>query len=168
MPFHKAEQVNRLRRVSEILEQELGREPTIEEIALKSEISPEKVERLFRISISQQVGSLDRTIGDDGTALKELIEDTDAPSPPDLVAEEQLREQLEDILDKVLTYREATILRLRMGTREEEAHTLEEVAKKFGLTRERIRQLQVGALRKLRNSEYSGILKDYLIDGGRN
>jgi RNA polymerase primary sigma factor len=160
IPVHMVETINKLIRVSRQLLQDLGREPTPEEIAIEMGITPEKVREIQKIA--QEPVSLETPIGEeDDSHLGDFIEDHDAPAPADVAAYELLKEQLEDVLD-TLTEREEHVLRLRFGLDDGRTRTLEEVGKVFGVTRERIRQIEAKALRKLRHPSRSKRLKDFL------
>ncbi|BCJ86206.1 RNA polymerase sigma factor RpoD [Effusibacillus dendaii] len=160
IPVHMVETINKLIRISRQLLQELGREPTPEEIAVEMEMSPEKVREIMKIA--QEPVSLETPIGEeDDSHLGDFIEDHDALAPADAAAYELLKEQLEDVLD-TLTEREENVLRLRFGLDDGRTRTLEEVGKVFGVTRERIRQIEAKALRKLRHPSRSKRLKDFL------
>jgi len=154
------ETINKLIRVSRQLLQELGREPTAEEIAKEMDMTPEKVREI--IKIAQEPVSLETPIGEeDDSHLGDFIEDQDALAPSDAAAYELLKEQLEEVLD-TLTEREEHVLRLRFGLDDGRTRTLEEVGQVFGVTRERIRQIEAKALRKLRHPSRSKRLKDFL------
>ncbi|MNO21534.1 RNA polymerase sigma factor SigA [compost metagenome] len=160
IPVHMVETINKLIRVSRQLLQELGREPTPEEIAAEMELSVEKVREIMKIA--QEPVSLETPIGEeDDSHLGDFIEDHEALAPADAAAYELLKEQLEDVLD-TLTEREENVLRLRFGLDDGRTRTLEEVGKVFGVTRERIRQIEAKALRKLRHPSRSKRLKDFL------
>src|SRR5690554_182153 len=160
IPVHMVETINKLIRVSRQLLQELGREPTPEEIALEMELSTEKVREIMKIA--QEPVSLETPIGEeDDSHLGDFIEDQDALAPSDAAAFELLKEQLEEVLH-TLTEREEKVLRLRFGLDDGKPRTLEEVGKQFSVTRERIRQIEAKALRKLRHPSRSKRLKDYL------
>ncbi|WP_029420799.1 RNA polymerase sigma factor RpoD [Alicyclobacillus macrosporangiidus] len=160
IPVHMVETINKLIRVSRQLLQELGREPTAEEIAAEMDMSPEKVREIQKIA--QEPVSLETPIGEeDDSHLGDFIPDDDALAPADAAAYELLKEQLEDVLD-TLTEREENVLRLRFGLDDGRTRTLEEVGKVFGVTRERIRQIEAKALRKLRHPSRSKRLKDFL------
>lgn len=160
IPVHMVETINKLIRVSRQLLQDLGREPTPEEIAEKMDLSPEKVREIMKIA--QEPVSLETPIGEeDDSHLGDFIEDQEALAPSDAAAYELLKEQLEDVLD-TLTEREENVLRLRFGLDDGRTRTLEEVGKVFGVTRERIRQIEAKALRKLRHPSRSKRLKDFL------
>lgn len=160
IPVHMVETINKLIRVSRQLLQELGREPTAEEIAKEMDLTPEKVREI--IKIAQEPVSLETPIGEeDDSHLGDFIEDQDALAPSDAAAYELLKEQLEDVLD-TLTEREENVLRLRFGLDDGRTRTLEEVGQVFGVTRERIRQIEAKALRKLRHPSRSKRLKDFL------
>ncbi|HBS93078.1 MAG TPA: RNA polymerase sigma factor RpoD [Firmicutes bacterium] len=160
IPVHMVETINKLIRVSRQLVQELGREPLAEEIAEHMDITPEKVREILKIS--QDPVSLETPIGEeDDSHLGDFIEDQDALAPADAAAFELLKEQLEEVLH-TLTEREEKVLRLRFGLDDGKPRTLEEVGKRFSVTRERIRQIEAKALRKLRHPSRSKRLKDYL------
>jgi RNA polymerase sigma factor, sigma-70 family len=160
IPVHMVETINKLIRVSRQLLQELGREPTPEEIAAEMELSTDKVREIMKIA--QEPVSLETPIGEeDDSHLGDFIEDQEALAPADAAAYELLKEQLEDVLD-TLTEREENVLRLRFGLDDGRTRTLEEVGKVFGVTRERIRQIEAKALRKLRHPSRSKRLKDFL------
>lgn len=160
IPVHMVETINKLIRVSRQLLQDLGREPSAEEIAAEMDLSPEKVREIQKIA--QEPVSLETPIGEeDDSHLGDFIEDQDALAPSDAAAYELLKEQLEDVLD-TLTDREENVLRLRFGLDDGRTRTLEEVGKVFGVTRERIRQIEAKALRKLRHPSRSKRLRDFL------
>lgn len=160
IPVHMVETINKLIRVQRQLLQDLGREPTPEEIGAEMELTPDKVRDIQKIA--QEPVSLETPIGEeDDSHLGDFIEDQEAVSPSDHAAYELLKEQLEDVLD-TLTDREENVLRLRFGLDDGRTRTLEEVGKVFGVTRERIRQIEAKALRKLRHPSRSKRLKDFL------
>lgn len=160
IPVHMVETINKLVRVQRQLLQDLGREPTPEEIAEDMDLTPEKVREILKIA--QEPVSLETPIGEeDDSHLGDFIEDDEVTSPADHAAYEMLKEQLEDVLD-TLTDREENVLRLRFGLDDGRTRTLEEVGKVFGVTRERIRQIEAKALRKLRHPSRSKRLKDFL------
>jgi RNA polymerase primary sigma factor len=160
IPVHMVETINKLIRISRQLLQEFGREPTPEEIGEKMELDAEKVREIMKIS--QEPVSLATPIGEENDSnLGDFIEDQDALAPVDAAAYELLKEQLEDVLD-TLTEREENVLRLRFGLDDGRTRTLEEVGQVFGVTRERIRQIEAKALRKLRHPSRSKMLKDFL------
>jgi len=160
VPVHMVETINKLIRVSRQLLQELGREPTISEIAERMEISEDKVREILKTA--QEPVSLETPIGkEEDSHLGDFIEDKESPAPPKIASYTLLKEQLDDVL-QTLTYREKRILELRFGIATGHPHTLEEVGKEFGVTRERIRQIEAKALRKLRHPSRSKKLKDYL------
>ena len=160
IPVHMVETINKLIRVSRQLLQELGREPTPEEIAERMEIPVERVREI--IKISQEPVSLETPIGEEEDShLGDFIQDDNVPVPADAAAFTLLKEQLTDVL-ATLTERERKVLRLRFGLDDGRARTLEEVGKEFNVTRERIRQIEAKALRKLRHPSRSRKLKDYL------
>lgn len=160
IPVHMVETINKLIRVQRQLLQDLGREPSPEEIAEEMDLTPEKVREILKIA--QEPVSLETPIGEeDDSHLGDFIEDHEATSPSEHAAYELLKEQLEDVLD-TLTDREENVLRLRFGLDDGRTRTLEEVGKVFGVTRERIRQIEAKALRKLRHPSRSKRLKDFL------
>jgi len=160
IPVHMVETINKLIRVSRQLLQELGREPSPEEIAKEMNISEDKVREIMKIA--QEPVSLETPIGEEEDShLGDFIEDHDARAPAEEASFTLLREQLDEVL-KTLTDREQRVLRLRFGLDDGRARTLEEVGQKFGVTRERIRQIEAKTLRKLRHPSRSKKLKDYL------
>ena len=160
IPVHMVETINKLIRVQRQLLQDLGREPSPEEIAEEMDLTPEKVREILKIA--QEPVSLETPIGEeDDSHLGDFIEDQDATSPSEHAAYELLKEQLEDVLD-TLTDREENVLRLRFGLDDGRTRTLEEVGKVFGVTRERIRQIEAKALRKLRHPSRSKTFKRLL------
>ncbi|BAL83589.1 putative RNA polymerase sigma factor RpoD [Selenomonas ruminantium subsp. lactilytica TAM6421] len=160
IPVHMVETINKLIRVSRQLLQQLGREPSPEEIAKEMDISVERVREIMKIA--QEPVSLETPIGEEEDShLGDFIEDQDAPAPADAASFMLLKEQLEEVLD-TLTPREEKVLRLRFGLDDGRARTLEEVGQSFGVTRERIRQIEAKALRKLRHPSRSRKLKDFL------
>ncbi|MGE5473126.1 MAG: RNA polymerase sigma factor RpoD [Ignavibacteriales bacterium] len=160
IPVHMVETINKLIRVSRQLLQELGREPLPEEIAKEMSLTVDKVREIMKIA--QEPVSLETPIGEEEDShLGDFIPDDDAPAPSEAAAFTLLKEQLIDVLD-TLTPREEKVLRLRFGLDDGRARTLEEVGKEFNVTRERIRQIEAKALRKLRHPSRSKKLKDYL------
>ncbi len=160
IPVHMVETINKLIRVSRNLLQELGRDPTAEEIAVEMGISVDRVREIMKIA--QEPVSLETPIGEEEDShLGDFIEDQDALAPADQASFLLLKEQLEEVLS-TLTPREMRVLRLRFGLDDGRARTLEEVGQSFGVTRERIRQIEAKALRKLRHPSRSKKLKDFL------
>ena len=160
IPVHMVETINKLLRVSRRLAQEYGREPTAKEIGREIEMSPEKVREIAKIS--QRPVSLESPIGEDEDShLGDFIEDRSTLPPADAASKQLLKEQLENVLS-TLTPREQRVLQLRFGLEDGRSRTLEEVGKEFNVTRERIRQIEAKALRKLRHPSRSRKLKDYL------
>ncbi|EKB56245.1 RNA polymerase sigma factor RpoD [Facklamia hominis] len=160
IPVHMVETINKLVRIQRQLLQDLGREPTPEEIGAEMDLPTEKVRDILKIA--QEPVSLETPIGEeDDSHLGDFIEDDGALSPEEFTASSLLREQLEDVLD-TLTDREENVLRLRFGLDDGNIRTLEQVGKVFGVTRERIRQIEAKALRKLRHPSRSKQLKDFL------
>ncbi len=160
IPVHMVETINKLVRVQRSLLQDLGREPTPEEIGAEMDLPTEKVRNI--INISQDPVSLETPIGEENDShLGDFIEDGEALDPEDNASYQMLREELEDVLE-TLTDREENVLRLRFGLDDGRNRTLEDVGKVFGVTRERIRQIEAKALRKLRHPSRSKQLKDFL------
>ena len=160
IPVHMVETINKLIRVSRQLLQELGREPTPEEIAAELDMPVDRVREILKIS--QEPVSLETPIGEEEDShLGDFIQDDNVPVPAEAAAQTLLKEQLDDVLD-TLTEREQKVLRLRFGMNDGRARTLEEVGKEFDVTRERIRQIEAKALRKLRHPSRSRKLRDYL------
>ena len=160
IPVHMVETINKLIRVSRHLLQELGREPTPEEIAAELDMPVERVREILKIS--QEPVSLETPIGEEEDShLGDFIQDDNVPVPAEAAAQTLLKEQLDEVLD-TLTEREQKVLRLRFGMDDGRARTLEEVGKEFDVTRERIRQIEAKALRKLRHPSRSRKLRDYL------
>ena len=160
IPVHMVETINKLIRVSRQLLQELGREPMPEEIAKEMDTTVDRVREIMKIA--QEPVSLETPIGEEEDShLGDFIEDHDAPAPADAASFTLLREQLEEVLE-TLTVREKKVLELRFGLEDGRSRTLEEVGQHFGVTRERIRQIEAKALRKLRHPSRSKRLKDFL------
>ena len=159
IPVHMVETINKLVRVSRRLIQEYGREPTSEEIGRGLELPPEKVRNI--IKVSQEPVSLETPIGEEDSHLGDFIEDQGALAPSEAASHQLLKEQVEGVLE-TLTDRERKVMRLRFGLDDGRSRTLEEVGREFGVTRERIRQIEAKALRKLRHPSRSKKLKDYL------
>ncbi len=160
IPVHMVETINKLIRIQRQLVQELGREPEVEEIAAEMELTPEKVREIMKIS--QEPVSLEKPIGEEEDShLGDFIPDEDAPSPADQAATTLLKEELTKVLSG-LTPREEKVLRLRFGLDDGRARTLEEVGLEFDVTRERIRQIEAKALRKMRGPNMSARLREYL------
>jgi RNA polymerase primary sigma factor len=161
IPVHMVSTIHRLRRVSQALAEELGRKPTAEEIGERMKISAEKVHEI--IAYSQQPVSLETPIGEEDDAhLGDFVEDRTAVGPEEAASTQLLKEQIEDILES-LSERERSVLALRFGLNDGRSRTLEEVGKEFHVTRERIRQIEAKALRKLRHPSRSRKLKDYML-----
>jgi RNA polymerase primary sigma factor len=160
IPVHMVETINKLIRIQRQLLQDLGREPLPEEIGAEMDLTTDKVREILKIA--QEPVSLETPIGEeDDSHLGDFIEDNEAISPADSAAYQMLREQLENVLD-TLTDREENVLRLRFGLEDGRTRTLEEVGRVFGVTRERIRQIEAKALRKLRHPSRSKQLKDFM------
>jgi RNA polymerase primary sigma factor len=161
LPVHVLEMLSKLSRVERDMHQRLGREPTPEELAVELDRTPDQIEELLRTS--RQPISLDSTIGEDGeTSIGDLIEDVDAPEAAELVDRQLMAEQLRHALD-ALTPREATIMAMRFGLYDGNPHTLDEIGKALGLTRERIRQLEKQSLSKLRHPSRAQPLLEYAV-----
>ena len=162
IPVHMVETINKLIRVSRQLLQQYGREPTPEEIAKEMGISEAKVREI--IKIAQEPVSLETPIGEEEDShLGDFIEDENAPAPAEVASNAMMREQLQEVLH-TLTPREEKVIRLRFGLEDGQAHTLEEVGKEFNVTRERIRQIEAKALRKIRHPGRSKKLRDYYTE----
>ncbi|MGJ3238117.1 MAG: sigma-70 family RNA polymerase sigma factor [Anaerolineae bacterium] len=162
VPVHMSDRIRRLYRVGRELEQSLGRKPTVEEIAEVMDCEPRKVQWMLRVS--WQPLSLEHPVGEDeDSELGNFIENDQEPTPSESAYSNMLKSKMDELLN-TLTPREARILRLRFGMQNGRAYTLEEVGKKFGLTRERIRQIEGRALRRLRHPRRSRHLRDYLDD----
>ncbi|MFZ0547273.1 MAG: sigma-70 family RNA polymerase sigma factor [Candidatus Promineifilaceae bacterium] len=160
IPAHLGGRISKLYQVAQELEQEFGRQPTAEEIAENMDLPADRVRWMLRTS--RQPVHLERPVGDESDAeLGDFIEDIEMPQPAETVANNMLTEEISEILDQ-LTPREARILRLRYGLQDGESRTLKEVGEMFGLSRERIRQLEKEALRKLRHPNFAGHLRQYL------
>ena len=160
LPVHMKEALSKLVRASRKLRQELGREPTTEEVASELNLTVERVREMY--DITRRPISLDIPVGDEGeTRLSDFIEDRSGSEPVDTISAEDLRAQLQDILE-TLSPREREVLTLRFGLEDGRPHTLEEVGQKFGVTRERIRQIESKALRKLRHPIRKKLLEDFL------
>lgn len=160
IPLHMTERIRQMYRTAQILEQTLGHRPTPEEIAKEMQLPPESVRGMM--DASQHAIALERPVGDDGDSeFGDFIEDQDSPSPVEAATQHLLQETIEEVLSE-LTPRQSHILRLRFGLGGGEPHTLEEIANKFGLSRERIRQLEKEALRRLRHPRLAHNLRDYL------
>ena len=160
IPVHMVETINKLIRTSRHLLQQLGREPSPEEIAAAMDIPVERVREIQKIS--QEPVSLETPIGEEEDShLGDFIQDEDSPAPHDAASYTMLREQLEEVMN-TLTPREAKVLKLRFGLEDGKSRTLEEVGKEFNVTRERIRQIEAKALRKLRHPSRSKKLRDYM------
>ncbi len=160
IPVHMVETINKLVRIQRQLLQDLGREPTPEEIGAEMDLPTEKVRNIMKIS--QETVSLETPIGEeDDSHLGDFIEDNEAMSPEEFTSQEMLKEQLNEVLD-TLTDREENVFRLRFGLEDGQSKTLEQVGKQFGVTRERIRQIEAKALRKLRHPSRSKQLKDFM------
>jgi RNA polymerase primary sigma factor len=160
IPVHMVEQINKLSRLQRELLQSLGREATPEELAAELDLTPERVLEIQRYA--REPVSLETAVGDDGdNRLGDFIEDSDAPVPPDAVAYGLMQDQLHEMLQS-LTEREAEVVKLRFGLADGQPHTLDEIGKELGLTRERIRQIESKTLSKLRHPSRSQKLRDYL------
>jgi len=160
IPLHMTERIRHMYRTAQSLEQALGRRPTAEEIAVEMDVPLDNIRNMM--DASQHAVALERPVGDDGdTEFGDFLEDQETPSPVDSAVQHLLEETIEQVLGE-LTNRQSSILRLRFGLGGGEPHTLEEIANKFGLSRERIRQLEKEALRRLKSPRLSVALRDYL------
>jgi len=160
LPVHMGDQINKMLRVSHRLTQELGRSPNIDELADTLDVLPEKVEQMMEVS--RRPLSLERPIDEEEDSfLGDFVKDEDSPAPPEVATEHLLKQHMNEILE-TLPPREARILQLRYGLGDGESYTLEEVGKKMGVTRERVRQIEAQALRRLRHPSLRHKLADYL------
>lgn len=159
VPVHMIEYINRVYWISRKLVQESDREPTIEEIALRMEVSPQRVKEILKAS--EVPASLETPIGEEGSLLGDFIEDSAALTTVDTASNVLLKEQMADVIENTLSEREARVLQLRFGLVDSRSRTLEEVGRVFGVTRERIRQIEAKALRKLRHPSRSSKLVDF-------
>jgi RNA polymerase primary sigma factor len=160
IPAHMSATIDKLRRAERELEQELRREPTLQELADHLTMPLHKVQELRRTAL--EAISLDRPVGEDGSeSLRDLVEDRGLPSPLQAVSQHLLREELDSLLQEILKPREAEVIRWRYGLVDGEAHRLQEIADRMGVTRERIRQIESKALRKLRHPTHSKNLREY-------
>ena len=158
---HMVENKNKLSRISRRLVQELGREPTLEEIGVSMEVPADRVSEILKLT--REPVSLETPVGDEGDShLGDFVQDSEAPTPEDAVAYQLLREHVEEVLS-ALSERESSVLQLRFGLKDGRSRTLEEVGSVFGVTRERIRQIEANALRKLRDPKRSRQLRDFLV-----
>ena len=161
IPVHMVDIINKVMRAQRQLLQDLGREPSVEEVADRAEMTPEKVREILRVS--QETVSLEQPMGDDDFSLSDLIEDEGAIAPSEAAALAMLNEAVNEALSE-LSERERRVVRLRFGLDDGQMRTLEEVGREFGVTRERIRQIESKTLAKLRHPMHSGHLRDYLHD----
>ena len=161
IPVHMVDTINKVLRTQRQLLQDLGREPTEEEVASRVEMTPERVREILRVS--QETVSLEQPMGEDDFSLSDLLEDQGAVVPSEAAARAMLNEAVIEALGE-LSERERKVVRLRFGLDDGEMRTLEEVGKEFGVTRERIRQIESKTLAKLRHPMHSGHLRDYLED----
>jgi len=160
VPVHMTERINKVMRAQRKLVQDLGREPTAEEIAAELDTTPDQIERIMKIS--ERPLSLEMPVGEEqDSALGDFIEDELSLMPSEVASNELLRRQVEEVLS-TLSAREARVLQMRFGLKDGHSHTLEEVGRRFGVTRERVRQIEAKALRKLRHPSRSRRLRDYL------
>jgi RNA polymerase primary sigma factor len=160
IPVHMVESINKVHRIQRQMMQELERDPTVEELAAKVDMTPDRVREIMRIS--QDPLSLDSPVGEtDDSQLSDFIEDTQADAPAEMAARNMLGKAVVEALSE-LSDREKEVVRLRFGLDDGQARTLEEVGKEFGVTRERIRQIEAKTLAKLRNPNRSQKLRDYL------
>jgi RNA polymerase primary sigma factor len=161
IPVHMVDTINKVMRAQRQVLQDLGREPSVEEVAERAEMTPEKVRDILRVS--QDTVSLEQPIGEDDFSLSDLIEDEAAVAPAEAAARAMLNQAVTEALSE-LPDRERRVVRLRFGLDDGQMHTLEEVGREFGVTRERIRQIESKTLAKLRHPLHSGHLRDYLHD----
>jgi RNA polymerase primary sigma factor len=159
IPVHMVDTINKVMRTQRQLLQDLGREPTVEEVASRVEMTPGRVREILRVS--QETVSLEQPMGEDDFSLSDLLEDPAAVAPSEAAARAMLNAAVGEALGD-LTERERKVVRLRFGLEDGEMRTLEEVGKEFGVTRERIRQIESKTLAKLRHPMHSGHLRDYL------
>jgi RNA polymerase primary sigma factor len=160
IPVHMVETINRLMRINQTLQQDLGREPTMEELALQMEMAVDRVSEIMRVA--SEPLSLEMPVGEeDDSHLADFLQDFDAMSPNDLMIRAMLREKIEEALDQ-LSDRERDVVKMRFGLDDGFAHTLEEVGKHFRVTRERVRQIEAKALKKLRHPSRNSLLRDYV------
>jgi RNA polymerase primary sigma factor len=159
VPVHMGDQINKLLRLSHQLTQKLGRDPSTEELALELEVPPKKVENMIRVA--RRPLSLETPTDDEDSVLGDFVEDEEAAEPAELTTQTLMREQLMDVLDG-LPPREVRILQLRYGLLDGRSYTLEEVGRKMGVTRERVRQIEAQALSRLRHPNHKRLLVDYL------
>src|SRR5918999_705445 len=159
LPVHMVEITNKLMHQQRRLLQQYGREPTLEEIGLAMEMGPEKVAEILKLS--QVPASLETPIGEEDSHLEDFIEDVSAPAPADVAIAHLLKEEIQEVM-KSLTEREARVLQLRFGLEDGRSRTLEEIGREYGVTRERIRQIEAKALRKLRHPTHSRKLRDFM------
>jgi RNA polymerase primary sigma factor len=159
VPVHMGDQINKLLRLSHQLTQKLGRDPSTEELALELEVPPKKVETMIRVA--RRPLSLETPTDDEDSVLGDFVEDEEAAEPAELTTQTLMREQLMEVLDG-LPPREVRILQLRYGLQDGRSYTLEEVGRKMGVTRERVRQIEAQALSRLRHPNHKRILVDYL------
>jgi RNA polymerase primary sigma factor len=161
IPVHMVDTINKVMRTQRQLLQDLGREPTVEEVAVRVEMTPERVREIVRVS--QETVSLEQPMGEDDFSLSDLLEDVGAVAPSEAAARALLNEAVNQALSE-LSERERKVVRLRFGLDDGQMRTLEEVGREFGVTRERIRQIESKTLAKLRHPMHSGHLRDYLQD----
>ncbi len=160
IPIHMGDRIRKMYKTAQTIEQEEGRKPTLEEVAGEMDLEPSKVEWMMRVS--RHPIQLEKPVGQDGDIeFGQLIEDEDIPAPPDVASQRLLAERLDELLS-TLTPRQARVLRLRFGLQNGYSYKLEEIAQRFGLTRERIRQIEQEALNRLRHPSRSRKLRDYL------
>jgi RNA polymerase primary sigma factor len=160
IPVHMVETINRLMRINQTLQQDIGREPTMEELALHMEMPIDRVSEIMRVA--SEPLSLEMPVGEeDDSHLADFLQDFDALSPNDLTIRTMLREKIEEALD-LLSDRERDVVKMRFGLDDGFAHTLEEVGKHFRVTRERVRQIEAKALKKLRHPSRNSLLRDYV------
>ena len=161
IPVHMVDTINKVMRAQRQLLQDYGREPTVDEVAVRAEMTPVRVREILKVS--QETVSLEQPMGEDDFSLSDLIEDEAAIAPSEAAARAMLNEAVNQALSE-LSERERRVVRLRFGLDDGEMRTLEEVGREFGVTRERIRQIESKTLAKLRHPMHSGHLRDYLDD----